>query len=103
MSCAACVRHVTDALDGLSGVVHAGVDLQKGEAVVEHLPGYVDVRALVAVIRGAGHAVRVERSVSDGEASTPTRDSDSIHSCSCCAARPNAAQWAIAPRLSIEV
>jgi hypothetical protein len=85
---------VTDALDRLSGVVHAGVDLQKGEAVVEHLPGYVDVRALVAVIRGAGYAVRVERSVSDGEASTPTRNSDSMRSCSCRAARPNAAQWA---------
>ena len=34
MSCGACVRHVTRALDGITGVVHVDVDLQRGQAVV---------------------------------------------------------------------
>ena len=38
MSCGACVRHVTNALDGLTGVVHVETDLRTNEASVEHLP-----------------------------------------------------------------
>ena len=40
MSCGACVRHVTRAIEGMNGVVHVDVDLQTNQAVVEHLPDY---------------------------------------------------------------
>ena len=59
MSCGACVRHVLRALDGMSGVVHAEVDLATNEATVEHLPTFTDETALVAAIRDAGYSATV--------------------------------------------
>ena len=64
MSCGACVRHVTRAVDGMTGVVHVDVDLQKGQAVVEHLPDSVNETALVAAITDAGYsASAIDRDV----------------------------------------
>ena len=57
MSCGACVRHVTRAVDGMTGVVHVEVDLQTGQAVVEHLPESVDETALIAAVTDAGYSV----------------------------------------------
>ena len=65
MSCGACVRHVTRALDGMTGVVHAQVDLRTNEAIVEHLPGYVDAEALIAAVRDAGYEAGIARTVDD--------------------------------------
>ena len=45
MSCGACVRHVTTALNGLTGVVHVDIDLSKSEAVVDYLLGRVNETA----------------------------------------------------------
>ena len=59
MSCGACVRQVTSALDRLRGVVHVNVDLRTNEASVEHLPAFVDAASLIAPIRAAGYAARV--------------------------------------------
>ncbi len=56
MSCGACVRHVTRAIEGMNGVVHVDVDLQTNQAVVEHLPDSVDETALVAAITDAGYS-----------------------------------------------
>ena len=42
MSCAGCARHITTALSALDGVIHVRVDLQKNEAIVEHLDGGED-------------------------------------------------------------
>jgi copper chaperone CopZ len=70
MSCGACVRHVTRALDGMTGVVHVTVDLQTNEAAVEHLPAFVDAAPLIAAVRDAGYEARVARTVDD--AVTPT-------------------------------
>ena len=56
MSCGACVRHVARAIDGLTGVVHVDVDLEKNLAVVEHLPDWVDEPGLIAAITDAGYA-----------------------------------------------
>jgi copper chaperone CopZ len=42
MSCGACVRHLTAALNEVTGVVHVDVDLSKNEAVVNHLLDRVD-------------------------------------------------------------
>lgn len=35
MSCGACARHLTNALEGLTGVVHVAVDLKRNQATVE--------------------------------------------------------------------
>ena len=55
MSCDACVRHVTRALEGMRGVTHVEVSLTKAEASVEHEPDRVDAHALRAAIRDAGY------------------------------------------------
>ena len=65
MSCGACVRHVTTALDGLTGVVHIDIDLPKNEAVVEHLLDRVNETGLVAAINNAGYQARVVASSSE--------------------------------------
>ena len=59
MTCGACVRHVTRALDGVTGVVNVDVDLQRSEAMVEHLPDSVDQHRLVAAVQDAGYQARV--------------------------------------------
>ena len=59
MSCGACVRHVTTALNGLTGVVHVDVDLPKNEAVVDHLLDRVNEAALIAAINNAGYHASV--------------------------------------------
>ena len=59
MSCGACVRHVTNALGRLTGVVHVNVDLRTNEASVEHLPAFVDAASLIAAVRDAGYAAQV--------------------------------------------
>jgi copper chaperone len=70
MSCGACVRHVTRALDGLTGVVHVHVDLQRNQASVEHLPDQADETTLIAAIEAAGYKARVE-GTRDGESDLP--------------------------------
>ena len=58
MSCGACVRHVTRALEGLTGVVHVDVDLPHEQARIEHLPDWVDEPGLVAAVKDAGYTAR---------------------------------------------
>jgi P-type Cu+ transporter len=65
LSCGACVRHLTRALDGMTGVVHAQVDLRTNEAIVEHIPGYVDGAALIAAVEDAGYKAGIVRAVDD--------------------------------------
>jgi copper ion binding protein len=55
MSCGACVRHVTRALEGMHGVSHVDVRLKDQRAVVEYDSSQVDVHALRAAIRDAGY------------------------------------------------
>jgi copper chaperone len=82
MSCGACVRHVTRALDGLTGVVRVQVDLQRNQARVEHLPDQADERSLIAAIEAAGYKARVE-ATSDG-ASDPSESPAAGRSTGCC-------------------
>ena len=64
LSCGACVRHVTRAIEGMNGVVHVDVDLRSSQAVVEHLSDSVDEAALIAAVRDAGYsASAVDRDV----------------------------------------
>ena len=65
MSCGACVRHVTTALNGLTGVVHVDVDLPKNEAVVDHLLDRVNEAGLIAAITDAGYHASVLASSSE--------------------------------------
>ena len=65
MSCGACVRHVTTALDGLAGVVHVDIDLLKNEAVVDHLLDRVNETGLIAAISDAGYHASVVASSSE--------------------------------------
>lgn len=58
MSCAHCAQHVRKALEEVSGVSKAEVDLQKAQAVVEG-DGFTDEQ-LRAAVNDAGYtAVRV--------------------------------------------
>ncbi len=59
MSCAACERHVARALEGLTGVAHVTVDLDRRAATVEHQAD-VDAHSLVAAVRDAGYDARIE-------------------------------------------
>jgi P-type Cu+ transporter len=59
MGCAACIRHVSRALDAMTGVVDVTVDLQRHQAVVEHLPDWVGEAGLMAAIKDAGYPSRV--------------------------------------------
>ena len=72
MSCAGCARKVTTALSALEGVVHASVDLQKGQALVEHLPAYTDAPTLAATVRDAGYSARIANTV-DGTEPAPSQ------------------------------
>jgi copper chaperone CopZ len=79
MSCDACVRHVTTSLGALEGIIHTQVDLKNNQAIVEHLPAYVDAAALVATIHSAGYTARVAGSSEDSD----FRRSESSVSSSC--------------------
>jgi len=82
MSCGACVRHLTRALDGLTGVVHVHVDLQRNQASVEHLTDQADEKRLIGAIDAAGYRARVE-ATSDGE-SDLAESTAAGRSTSCC-------------------
>ena len=84
MSCGACVRHVTRALDGMTGVVHVSVDLRTNEASVEHLPAFVDAASLIAAVRDAGYAARVVDTADDTD-TTPLANASAARGCGCCA------------------
>ncbi len=55
MTCGNCVRHVTEALEGVPGVVGAVVSLDDGRAAVTVKAGKVDAAALRAAVAEAGY------------------------------------------------
>jgi copper chaperone len=90
MSCGACVRHVTRALDGMTGVVHVHVDLRSNKASVEHLPAFVDAASLIAAVRDAGYAARV-LDTSDETGIEVVGDGSAACGCGCCSAESKTA------------
>jgi copper chaperone CopZ len=84
MSCGACVRHVTRALDGMMGVVHVSVDLPRNQATVEHLPAYADAVALINAVRDAGYHARLVQTVADADPAPPRPVASSWCGCGCC-------------------
>ena len=67
MSCGACVRRVTRALDRLTGVVRVDIDLSKKEAVVDHVLDRVNETGLIAAIGDAGYHASVASSGAHGD------------------------------------
>jgi copper chaperone CopZ len=57
MSCEMCVRHVTNALQGVEGVESANVSLEQGSATVEH--DGVDISAMLEAVREEGYEAEV--------------------------------------------
>ena len=57
MSCAACARHVENALKKVDGVVSATVNLATERASVEYVPGVATLEALRRAVREAGYEV----------------------------------------------
>lgn len=55
MTCQNCVKHVTQALQGVSGVARVAVDLASGTAEVEGTP---DVQALVSAVEEEGYEAK---------------------------------------------
>ena len=73
MACSVCARHVMKALDGMNGVVgDVELDLQKNEAIVEHVEAQVDAIALAAAVRDAGYSVRIQDTAADEDWSLPS-------------------------------
>ncbi len=59
MSCGACISHITNVLNGLSGVVNIHVDLKRREAVIGHQAVWTGEHGLIAALAGAGYQARV--------------------------------------------
>ena len=58
MSCQNCVRHVTEALQGIPGVADPQVDLDAKRATFT-APSSLDPRVIVAALDDAGYEARV--------------------------------------------
>jgi len=65
MSCEACVRHVTRALDGMSGVLNVRVDLESATALLTVEPERVDVEDLIRALSQEGYAARAADTPND--------------------------------------
>jgi copper chaperone CopZ len=95
MSCNACVRRIVRALEGLTGVVHVDVVLRANEAIVEHLPAFVDTLGLIQAVKDAGYAAHVKRTMSDAERSHDgVVETPAACACGCCAPHRGVAGWA---------
>jgi Cu+-exporting ATPase len=57
MSCASCVKKVENALNGLEGVVQAGVNFATERATVQYIPGAVSMEDFKRAVRDAGYEV----------------------------------------------
>ena len=68
MTCASCVSHVENALDGVYGVVEAKVNLATEKAAVEYLAGVADLALFRQAVTGAGYLVEGVTEEADEEA-----------------------------------
>ena len=59
MSCAACVGHVTRALEGLEGVQSARVSLDEKRAVVTYNPAQVQTAQMLEAVDEEGYEASV--------------------------------------------
>jgi copper ion binding protein len=57
MTCNMCVKHVTEALEGVSGVSKVKVKLEPGIAVVKYDPDQAGMSAFKSAVAEAGYEV----------------------------------------------
>ena len=57
MTCAACVSHIEHALEGVEGVVSAGVNLASERASVEYIPGVAAISDMRHAVEDAGYSL----------------------------------------------
>jgi copper chaperone len=57
MTCNMCVKHVTEALEGVSGVSKVNVKLEPGTAVVRYDPDEAGMAAFKSAVAEAGYEV----------------------------------------------
>src|SRR5262245_39355950 len=76
MNCGNCVRHVTEALQGVNGVASASVSLETNRATIRWAPGgSEDASLLIQAVKGAGyHATPFEESHQDGAEHTAHKE-----------------------------
>lgn len=71
MTCAACVGHIEDALNGVEGVTDASVSLASERAAVQYIPGVASVSDMRRAVEGVGYALIGVSDESDDDAATP--------------------------------
>ena len=75
MTCASCVSHVEEALDGVPGVVSAKVNLATERATIEYLPGAASFQALQAAVQEAGYGLhKIDEAAEDTDAAAKERE-----------------------------
>lgn len=94
LTCGTCERHVLRALDGVRGVIHVAVDLEHGQATVEHVPALVDAIGLVTAVRHAGYEARVIQTTLDTDTDVPRPASEATCGCACCGRSERSRGWA---------
>jgi copper ion binding protein len=57
MSCQMCVKHVTEALEGIAGVENVQVQLKKGQAKLRYDPDKADMSEFKSAVAEAGYEV----------------------------------------------
>ncbi|MGQ0597568.1 heavy-metal-associated domain-containing protein [Aquabacterium sp.] len=62
MSCGSCVKHVTQALQSLSGVQQVDVDLKSGHVQVSGAVSF-DAQTLISALDAAGYPAKLSTSV----------------------------------------
>ena len=71
MTCAACVIHVENALEGADGVMSAQVNLATERAAVEYVPGITGISELRHSVEDAGYSVAAVVGDPNDDAATP--------------------------------
>ena len=71
MTCAACVMHVENALEGADGVMSAQVNLATERASVEYVPGVTGISELRHSVEDAGYSVAAVVGDPNDDAATP--------------------------------
>jgi copper chaperone CopZ len=84
MTCGTCERLVRRTLEGLTGVIHATVNLRNAEAIVEHLRTLVDAESLATAVRDVGYEAGLIEAVADTHSVAPLQASGAACSCGCC-------------------
>ena len=58
MTCGNCVNHVTKALESVSGVASASVDLAAARATVEYDPAETTIATMASAVKEAGYTLK---------------------------------------------